>query len=185
MKAANFRKLFDGQFCTISGHNTVPAGTIVEIGAKVDGLPEYMARVIDQELVINNFIFVRAENLKDYERFRCIAPSVERLMRDFGECEEHAIKIRWAWQHATLGELRAKYWDTIKLPAPQGNTRLNYINHITGQFGVEFWGVHKRLGENVYGLNTGDSYNPTLYYVGKCLMLATMADVVPSLKPVQ
>ena len=56
------------------------------------------------------------------------------------------------------------------------------IDRLAGFHGVEYLGVHRRAGKVVRYCNAGDSYAPTLCFMGRRLFIATVGDLIEDRK---
>jgi hypothetical protein len=54
------------------------------------------------------------------------------------------------------------------------------VNKLIETHGVEFLGVHRRTGDDVYYCNAGDSYATTILFRGLSLIVGCTADLVES-----
>lgn len=62
--------------------------------------------------------------------------------------------------------------------APTDAQRMDWINRLAGFHGVQHIGVEYGTGVDVYMLNSGDTYAPTLLFRGRTMSITTYADVV-------
>lgn len=90
------------------------------------------------------------------------AASIKSLMQIKDVTEDDAKRIRTLWRESTgiTRNLREK------------------IDAILRTYGVEFIGVHKRSGYNVYYCNAGDTYATTVLFIGPRLVVGCWGDLV-------
>ena len=115
-----------------------------------------------------------------------VAPSIEKLTTEVRlDCEPELIRA--IWKAASAEEIKSVYPDVINLPPnpspissarPLSDLKRQAINHAAGFFGVEYLGTHKRNGRSVYYCNAGDTYAPTLCFIGPWLIVSTWGDMI-------
>lgn len=131
------------------------------------------------------------------------APSLDSLTHDKIRLDCTAETLRAVWKAETLVELMpvlvdhfgGEKWGTVAEEqaedffhttrmAPNGgllhsvtHKRL-MINNLAGFHGVEYLGVHRRSGKVVRYCKAGDTYAPTLCFMGRRMFVATMGDLI-------
>lgn len=63
---------------------------------------------------------------------------------------------------------------------PLGAHKRRMVNDLAGFHGVEYLGLHHRTGKVVRYCNAGDTYAPTLCFMGRRMFLDTMGDLIES-----
>jgi len=63
-----------------------------------------------------------------------------------------------------------------------GDHKRTMIDKLAGFHGVEYLGVHRRAGKVVRYCNAGDSYAPTLCFMGRRMFIATVGDLIEDRK---
>ena len=89
------------------------------------------------------------------------AASIKNLMQIKDVTEEDAKSIRRIWRND---------WKMSRARAD--------IDAILRTSGVEFLGVHKRTGLDVYYCNAGDTYATTVLFIGPRLIVGCWGDLV-------
>lgn len=92
------------------------------------------------------------------------AASIKNLMqiKDVTEEDAEAIRALWrdVWENPCLAQARDR------------------IDAILRTSGVEWLGVHKRLGKSIYYCNAGDTYATTVLFIGGRLLVGCWGDLV-------
>ena len=104
-------------------------------------------------------------------RAEMLAALVEHFDGDEGKADDfyHQRRMASFYDHGTPPGLRCtpiRTWRQI-------------VNDLGGFFGVEEFG-RDRLGRTVWYCNAGDSYSPTLAFVGRRMFVCCFADLVES-----
>lgn len=94
------------------------------------------------------------------------AASIKSLMQIKDVTEEDAKAIRAIWHASWRGGENNKV------------TARERIDAILRTCGVEWLGVHKRLGKAVYYCNAGDTYATTVIFIGGRLVVGCWGDLV-------
>ena len=113
-----------------------------------------------------------------------ICASVKALCELKLDCD--AVLIRRIWKAESLDELESIYPKAADIDNQNfGRSPLRALKRaavdLAGGFcGVEYLGRDRRTGDSVYYCNAGDSYTPTICFIGRRLVVADMAYWVES-----
>jgi hypothetical protein len=116
-----------------------------------------------------------------------IAPSAKNLIETFRFTPEQAKQIRKAWKHEWNDDLHTELQKIIETvhQLHHGFIETRTLGRqmaidVLGEFhGIEYLGQN-RDGYEVEYLNSGDTYAPTLIFVGDRMFISTMGDLVES-----
>lgn len=113
-----------------------------------------------------------------------IAASVSRLMELKDMTEYQAKEIRAVWSKFTRAELEEKSQaarDLVRYSHGTVSTRrlrMACINAIWDSHGIEFLGIDRRTGDNIYYCNAGDPYAATIIFRGRVLSVGCWGDLI-------
>ena len=100
------------------------------------------------------------------------------------DCE--SVLIRRIWKAESRAAVEAAYPEAADIdrgfynPLNLRELKRAAINLVSGHYGVEYLGPDRRTGLAVYYCNAGDSYTPTICFIGRRLVVADMAYWVES-----
>lgn len=109
------------------------------------------------------------------------AASVKSLTQIKDVTEEDAKLIRAVWKAAGINGVAKVYPESLKIERAFYTARIVKqicIDQILKTHGVEFLGVHKRLGVDVDYCNAGDTYATTVLFIGAILRVGCWGDLV-------
>lgn len=113
-----------------------------------------------------------------------IAASVGALCAIKDVTPEIAKAIRTVWKTTKESEVFAaspqtKEWvDTCYRMPKFREIRRHAIDCILGTHGIEFLGIYKPSGEDVYYCNAGDTYATTILFIGRRLIVTCWGELV-------
>lgn len=97
-----------------------------------------------------------------------------------------AVLIRRIWKAESRAAVEAAYPEAADIdrgfynPLNLRELKRAAIDKAGGFCGVEYLGRDRRTGDSVYYCNAGDSYTPTICFIGRRLVVADMAYWVES-----
>lgn len=117
------------------------------------------------------------------------APSLKALVSAFPVVSETNLKlIRKVWREpqrtvvkriAEAHAPKALEWARACFNPPSTRAiRHRVIDELFETHGVEFLGVNRRTGEDMYYCNTGETYDATLIFHGRNMRISTWGDLV-------
>ena len=117
------------------------------------------------------------------------APSLKALIEAFPSVDPDKLKlVRKAWrsmERSEVQEIANQHAPTVVEWLRQCHTipqlrdvRRALVDALIDNHGVEFLGIHRRSGEDVYYSNSGDTYDATLIFHGSNLSIGCWGDLV-------
>ena len=110
--------------------------------------------------------------------------SVESLTAIHGVDEQTAKLVRAVWRAESRDEIiaacpeSADYGRDFYTRPTLRECKRDAIDRLIGTYGVEYLGVSRKTGEDVYYCNAGDGYAATVIFSGSTLRVGCWADMV-------